>query len=162
MQPNNTRYRALLSVYAVHTRIRIPTPSSITLNQGKYSVLTKSKPPSTVHSERPSGGPSQASNPHDIDKVCYSKQSGALRPREAVYVRRLLPCGDDIRSDLVMDPVNAVSTNDSASEDGHVVGNLPDGGEVGKNFTLVAGLEEEEEEVVFWRLMSQKSNVISK
>ena len=60
-----------------------------------------------------------------------------------------------------MDPVNAVSTNDSASEDGHVVGNLPDGGEVGKNFTLVTGLEEEEEEV-FWRLMIQKSNVISK
>lgn len=58
-----------------------------------------------------------------------------------------------------MDPVNAVSTNDSASEHGHVVGNLPDGGEVGKHFTLVTGLEEEE---VFWRLLSQKSHVISK
>ena len=152
-----------MSVYTVHTRLRIPTPSSITLNQGKHSVLTKSELPSTVHSERPSAGPSQASNPHDIDKVCCSRrarsdhevdactqrnQSGALRPREAVYVCGLLSCRDDTRSDLVMNPVNAVSINDSASEDGQAVGNLPDDGEIGKHFALAMGLEEEEEEVV--------------
>ena len=60
-----------------------------------------------------------------------------------------------------MKPVNAVSINDNASEDRHAVGNLPDGGEVGKHFALVMGLEEEEEEVV-WTLLSQKSHVISK